>query len=90
MLAVDQLELLLRPVVVEPLPSDQRNQRFDVADTAGVMEEMADGDRLAIVGQLFDVAANRVVERKLAVYLRRIQEDSHGGWPLYHDGDFNT
>ena len=29
------------------------------------------------------------VEQKLAVYLRRIQEDAHGGWPLYHDGDFN-
>ncbi len=32
---------------------------------------------------------NPDVERKLAVYLRRIQEDQHGGWPLYHDGDFN-
>ncbi|MCG8511583.1 MAG: squalene--hopene cyclase, partial [Rhodospirillales bacterium] len=28
------------------------------------------------------------VEAKLAVYLRSIQ-GSHGGWPLYHDGDFN-
>ena len=27
-------------------------------------------------------------ERKLAVYLRRIQ-GAHGGWPLFHDGDFN-
>lgn len=32
---------------------------------------------------------NDEVEQKLAVYLRRIQEDKHGGWPLYHDGDFN-
>ncbi len=32
---------------------------------------------------------NDEVEQKLAVYLRRIQEKSHGGWPLYHDGDFN-
>ncbi len=32
---------------------------------------------------------NDEVEKKLAVYLRRIQEDKHGGWPLYHDGDFN-
>jgi squalene-hopene/tetraprenyl-beta-curcumene cyclase len=29
-----------------------------------------------------------VLERKIAVYLRRIQAD-HGGWPLYHDGDFD-
>ena len=28
------------------------------------------------------------VEGKLANYLRKIQE-KHGGWPLYHDGDFN-
>jgi len=28
------------------------------------------------------------IEGKLAKYLRSIQEN-HGGWPLYHDGDFN-
>ncbi|MEE8393108.1 MAG: squalene--hopene cyclase [Rhodospirillales bacterium] len=28
------------------------------------------------------------VEAKLAAYLRSIQ-GSHGGWPLYHDGDFD-
>jgi len=28
------------------------------------------------------------VEAKLANYLRSVQE-RHGGWPLYHDGDFN-
>ncbi len=28
------------------------------------------------------------VEKMLACYLRSIQ-GSHGGWPLYHDGDFN-
>lgn len=32
---------------------------------------------------------NDEIEQKLAVYLRRIQEEKHGGWPLYHDGDFN-
>ncbi len=32
---------------------------------------------------------NDEIEEKLAVYLRRIQEKKHGGWPLYHDGDFN-
>ncbi len=29
------------------------------------------------------------IESKLAAYLRSIQEAKHGGWPLYHDGDFN-
>ena len=28
------------------------------------------------------------IEAKIAAYLRRTQ-GSHGGWPLYHDGDFN-
>lgn len=28
------------------------------------------------------------LERKIAVYLRRMQGD-HGGWPLFQDGDFN-
>ncbi len=31
---------------------------------------------------------NLELERKIGVYLRRIQ-GSHGGWPLYHDGDFD-
>ena len=29
-----------------------------------------------------------VLERKIGVYLRRIQ-GAHGGWPLYHDGAFD-
>ena len=28
------------------------------------------------------------LESKIAVYLRRIQE-AHGGWPLFHDGEFD-
>ena len=31
---------------------------------------------------------NIELERKIAVYLRRIQ-GAHGGWPLFHDGDFD-
>ena len=29
-----------------------------------------------------------ILESKIAAYLRRIQGD-HGGWPLFHDGDFD-
>ena len=29
------------------------------------------------------------LERKIGVYLRRIQSEKHGGWPLFHDGDFD-
>ena len=32
---------------------------------------------------------NDPLEQKMAVYLRRIQSDIHGGWPLYHNGDFD-
>ncbi len=32
--------------------------------------------------------ANPELERKIGVYLRRIQ-GSHGGWPLYHEGAFD-
>ncbi|HEX3753794.1 MAG TPA: squalene--hopene cyclase [Rhizomicrobium sp.] len=33
-------------------------------------------------------APNLELERKIGIYLRRIQ-GSHGGWPLYHDGAFD-
>jgi squalene-hopene/tetraprenyl-beta-curcumene cyclase len=33
-------------------------------------------------------APNLALERKIGVYLRRIQ-GAHGGWPLYHDGAFD-
>ncbi len=29
------------------------------------------------------------LETKIAVYLREIQDPDHGGWPLFHGGDFN-
>jgi len=34
-------------------------------------------------------APNLELERKIGVYLRRIQAD-HGGWPLYHGGDLDV
>ena len=32
---------------------------------------------------------NLELERKIGAYLRRIQSESHGGWPLFHDGAFD-
>jgi len=29
------------------------------------------------------------LEAKIAVYLREIQDPTHGGWPLFHGGEFN-
>ncbi|MGH7005747.1 MAG: squalene--hopene cyclase, partial [Alphaproteobacteria bacterium] len=39
------------------------------------------------LGELDDAYA-RELEPKIAVYLRRIQ-GTHGGWPLFHGGDFD-
>src|SRR6185295_9081680 len=36
----------------------------------------------------FAETPNLELERKIGVYLRRIQ-GAHGGWPLFHDGDFD-
>jgi len=30
------------------------------------------------------------LEAKIARYLRRIQSEAHGGWPLYHGGEFDV
>src|SRR5258708_6085028 len=35
-----------------------------------------------------DEPLDAVLEQKFAVYLRR-QQGAHGGWPLFHDGDFD-
>ncbi len=35
-----------------------------------------------------DEPLDPVLEQKFAVYLRR-QQGAHGGWPLFHDGDFD-
>ena len=29
------------------------------------------------------------IEAEIAEYLRSLQSERHGGWPLFHDGDFN-
>src|SRR5260370_19436507 len=35
-----------------------------------------------------DEPLDPTIEEKFAVYLRR-QQGAHGGWPLFHDGDFD-
>src|SRR5262245_50430262 len=40
------------------------------------------------MGQYFPEEPNLELERKIGVYLRRIQ-GAHGGWPLFHEGDFD-
>src|SRR5499433_969640 len=36
----------------------------------------------------FGETADLELERKIGVYLRRIQ-GAHGGWPLFHEGEFD-
>jgi squalene-hopene/tetraprenyl-beta-curcumene cyclase len=41
-----------------------------------------------LVGHILGEEIDAALEKKIAVYLRRIQE-AHGGWPLFTDGAFN-
>ncbi len=43
----------------------------------------------ALLRHYFGEPVNAELERKIAVYLRRIQGE-HGGWPLFHGGGFDT
>ena len=39
-------------------------------------------------GTISPSRVDAALEAKIAVYLRRIQ-GAHGGWPLFHDGEFD-
>src|SRR3546814_7979511 len=54
-----------------------RVQRYEVAYTADVMEQVADGDRVGIGAKLGDEPAHRVGERQLAFMHER--QDREGG-----------
>jgi squalene-hopene/tetraprenyl-beta-curcumene cyclase len=41
-----------------------------------------------LLGHYLAEPVNAELERKIAVYLRRVQA-AHGGWPLFHDGAFD-
>ncbi len=60
------------------------------ADGHWVFELEADATIPAefILLQHFLDKIDQPLHEKMAVYLRRIQGE-HGGWPLFHDGDFN-
>ena len=60
------------------------------ADGHWVFELEADATISAeyIILQHFLGEPNPALEAKIARYLRRLQAP-HGGWPLFHDGDFN-
>src|SRR5476651_1565912 len=42
----------------------------------------------ALLRHYFAEPVNAALEAKIAAYLRRIQ-GAHGGWPLFHAGDFD-
>src|SRR6266567_8086526 len=57
-------------------PPRHLKQRPLIAQPAGVMDEIPDGDSLAEVGDLGHVLANVIVERELALLCKH--NDSHG------------
>ncbi len=77
----------LEPVIAEATAALKALQR---ADGHWVFELEADATIPAeyIMLEHYLDEIDETVERKLAAYLRRIQGE-HGGWPLFHAGDFN-
>src|SRR5262245_10196929 len=61
------------------------------ADGPGVVELEADATipaEYVLTPHFRGEPVDAELERKIAVYLRRIQ-GKHGGWPLFHDGAFD-
>jgi squalene-hopene/tetraprenyl-beta-curcumene cyclase len=64
---------------------------FRQSDGHWVFELEADSTipaEYALLCRFLGEPADRVLETKIAVYLRRVQ-GAHGGWPLVHDGEFD-
>src|SRR5438270_7693896 len=60
-------------------------------DGHGVYEHEADATipaEYVLMVHYFAEMADLELERKIGVYLRRIQ-GAHGGWPLFHEGEFD-
>ena len=75
-------DILVADHVVAHAPAGEGEQRPLVAETAGVVEQVAYGDGLAEVGEFGDVFADGVVEAELAALL---QQDDAGGDELLGD-----
>jgi squalene-hopene/tetraprenyl-beta-curcumene cyclase len=84
---VQDLKSRLDPVIAEAAAALKALQQ---ADGHWVFELEADATIPAeyILLEHYLDEIDDAVEAKLAVHLRGLQ-GSHGGWPLYHDGDFN-
>ena len=80
---------------------DQIDRRIDSAASALIGERKSDGHwcfeleadatipaEYVLFRHFRGEPEDRALEAKIAVYLRRIQ-GAHGGWPLFHEGDFN-
>jgi squalene-hopene/tetraprenyl-beta-curcumene cyclase len=91
----------LRPTHID---DPEKNQKIDsvIAQAKAWMEEQQDDDgswsfeleadvtipaEYILLNHFLDEVDDET-EAKLSEYIRRSQ-GSHGGWPLYHDGDFN-
>jgi len=89
------------PSLAEGVSPEEIDARVDAAATALIGERQSDGHWCFELEADATIPAEYVLfrhfraepedlelERKIAVYLRRIQ-GAHGGWPLFHDGAFN-
>ncbi|MEE2933220.1 MAG: squalene--hopene cyclase [Pseudomonadota bacterium] len=86
-----------------PIPKDFENRLSTVIEQAakGLRQMQADDGHWVfeleadatipaeyILLNHFTSEIDPIIEKKIAVYLRERQAD-HGGWPLYHDGNFD-
>jgi squalene-hopene/tetraprenyl-beta-curcumene cyclase len=86
-LALNKLDALEKHIraATDAVLADQK------ADGHWVFELEADATipaEYVLMVHYFAETPNLELERKIGVYLRRIQ-GAHGGWPLFHEGDFD-
>src|SRR4030081_434612 len=87
--------------VLKPLASDVLDRSIDRATAALAKQQRPDGHwvyeleadatipaEYVLMVHYFAEEPNLELERKIGVYLRRIQ-GAHGGWPLFHAGAFD-
>src|ERR1700676_2871605 len=87
--------------VLKPLATDVLDRSIDRAMAALAKQQRPDGHwvfeleadatipaEYVLLRHFRAEPVDAVLEQKIAVYLRRIQ-GAHGGWPLFHDGDFD-